>query len=112
MKIYAGWELNLIKNLLDIKYSFLKPIKNKDLFRLGNNMDGGYIVSKDSIEKIDTLVSFGLGDTPIKEVLQLMRNNKYTFPATIEYEYKTPDGSSIISEIKKSIAYCKDALES
>ena len=62
MKIYADWELNLIKNLLDIKYSFLRPIKSKDLFRLGNNMDGGYIVGKDSIEKIDTLVSFGLGD--------------------------------------------------
>ena len=57
-------------------------------------------------------VPFGRGDTPIKEVLQLMRDQKYTFPATIEYEYKTPAGSTIINEIKKSVAYCKDALES
>ena len=57
-------------------------------------------------------VPFGRGDTPIKEVLRLMRDQKYTFPATIEYEYKTPVGSTIINEIKKSVAYCKDALES
>ena len=55
---------------------------------------------------------FGRGDTPVKEALQLMRDQKYTFPATIEYEYKTPAGSSIINEIKKSVTYCKDALES
>ena len=54
---------------------------------------------------------FGRGDTPVKEALQLMRDQKYTFPATIEYEYKTPAGSSIINEIKKSMTYCKDALE-
>ena len=57
-------------------------------------------------------VSFGKGDTPIKEVLQLMRDNKYNFTATIEYEYETPADSSIINEIKKSVAYCKNALES
>jgi len=55
---------------------------------------------------------FGKGDTPIIEALQLMRDEKYTFAATIEYEYKTPENSTIIDEIKKSIAYCKDALES
>ena len=55
---------------------------------------------------------FGKGDTPIVEALQLMRDEKYTFAATIEYEYKTPENSTIIDEIKKSIAYCKDALES
>ena len=57
-------------------------------------------------------MAFGKGDTPITEALQLMRNKKYTFAATIEYEYNTPENSTIIDEIKKSIAYCKDALES
>ncbi|MFQ3341572.1 MAG: sugar phosphate isomerase/epimerase [Flavobacteriaceae bacterium] len=55
---------------------------------------------------------FGKGDTPIVAALQLMRDEKYTFAATIEYEYQTPENSSIIDEIKKSVAYCKDALES
>lgn len=53
---------------------------------------------------------FGKGDTPIVEVLQLMRDKKYNFPATIEYEYQTPDDSTVIEEIKKSISYCKNAL--
>jgi sugar phosphate isomerase/epimerase len=57
-------------------------------------------------------VPFGTGDTPIKEVLQLMRDQKYNFTATIEYEYKTPKESSIIKEISKSLDYCKNVLES
>ena len=55
---------------------------------------------------------FGQGDTPIKEVLKLMRDQNYNFPATVEYEYRTPKGSSVIEEVKKSIEYCKNALES
>ncbi len=55
---------------------------------------------------------FGQGDTPIKEVLQMMRDNSYKFSATIEYEYQTPKDSSVIVEIKKSVEYCKNALES
>jgi sugar phosphate isomerase/epimerase len=85
----------------------IELIKNKN-----KNILSMHVKDRQNPEHGKNNVSFGLGDTPIKEVLQLMRNNKYTFPATIEYEYKTPDGSSIISEIKKSIAYCKDALES
>lgn len=55
---------------------------------------------------------FGQGDTPITDVLQMMRDNSYNFAATIEYEYQTPKDSSIIEEIKKSIEYCQNALES
>ena len=55
---------------------------------------------------------WGKGDTPIEEVLRLMRNKKYDFPATIEYEYETPKNSDALSEIKKCIAYCKNALDS
>ena len=31
---------------------------------------------------------WGEGDTPIKEVLQLLKNKKYDIPADIEYEYR------------------------
>jgi hypothetical protein len=41
-----------------------------------------------------------------------MRDNKYQYVATIEYEYDTPKDSTIIKEIQKSVMYCKNALES
>jgi sugar phosphate isomerase/epimerase len=53
---------------------------------------------------------WGTGDTPIADALRLMRDNKYTFPATIELEYKVPDGSTPIEEVKKCLEYCKSAL--
>jgi sugar phosphate isomerase/epimerase len=53
---------------------------------------------------------WGTGDTPIADALRLMRDNKYTFPATIELEYKVPEGSSPIEEVKKCLEFCKTAL--
>ena len=53
---------------------------------------------------------FGKGGTPIKEILQLMKRKGYRFPASIEYEYNTPEGSSVLAEIKKCVAYCRSAL--
>ena len=54
---------------------------------------------------------WGGGDTPIVPVLQLMRKNKYSFPATIELEYPVPDGSDAVKEVAKCVEYCKKALE-
>jgi sugar phosphate isomerase/epimerase len=53
---------------------------------------------------------FGEGDTPIKEVLQLMKREKYPFQATIEFEYKVPEGSDVLHEIAKCVAYCRNCL--
>jgi len=51
---------------------------------------------------------WGQGQTAIKEVLQLMRQEKWTFPAEIELEYKIPEGS--VAEVAKCVQYCKEAL--
>ena len=53
---------------------------------------------------------FGQGDTPIKEVLQVIRDNKWPIQATIEFEYPIPAGSDRMAEIAKCVQYCKDAL--
>ena len=53
---------------------------------------------------------WGQGETPLKDVLQLMKKNKYKFPAFIEYEYQTPEGSDVLAEVKKCVQYCKSAL--
>ena len=53
---------------------------------------------------------FGEGDTPIVEVLRLIRDNGWRMQATIEFEYKVPEGSDRMKEIARCVKYCRDAL--
>jgi len=51
---------------------------------------------------------WGQGDTPIREVLQLLKRERWPIPADIEYEYRgrgTP-----VEEVAKCFAYAKQAL--
>lgn len=51
---------------------------------------------------------WGQGDTPIKQVLQLLKKEKYPMRALIEYEYR--GSSDSVTEVKKCFKYCKEAL--
>ena len=55
-------------------------------------------------------VPFGTGDTPIVEVLRVIRDSKWNIQATIEFEYDVPPGSDRMIEIAKCIEYCRKAL--
>jgi len=55
-------------------------------------------------------IPFGQGDTPIKEVLHLIRDNHWNIQATIEFDYKFPATSDRMTEIARTIKYCRDAL--
>jgi sugar phosphate isomerase/epimerase len=55
-------------------------------------------------------LAWGTGDTPLTEILQLMRKNKYKFPAAIELEYTIPAGSDAVTEVGKCVEYCRKAL--
>ncbi len=55
-------------------------------------------------------VPFGEGDTPIAEVLRLIRDNHWNIQGTIEFEYKIPPGSDRMTEIARAIKYCRDVL--
>jgi sugar phosphate isomerase/epimerase len=48
---------------------------------------------------------WGSGDTPIVDVIKLIKENGYTFPVTIELEYDIPEGSDAVQEVKKCLAY-------
>lgn len=53
---------------------------------------------------------WGTGDTPLAEILRLMRKNKYRFPAAIELEYQIPAGSDAVAEVGKCVEFCRKAL--
>lgn len=53
---------------------------------------------------------WGEGDTPLAEVFKLLKTNKYKFPATIELEYKIPDGSDAVKEVIKCREFAVKAL--
>jgi sugar phosphate isomerase/epimerase len=55
---------------------------------------------------------FGEGETPIVEVLHLLRDNKWRIPANIEYEYGDEiKGLDTIAEVRRCYEYCRKALE-
>lgn len=53
---------------------------------------------------------WGNGDTPITEVLQLISEENYDIPATIELEYDVPEGSNAVQEVSRCFEYCKNSL--
>ena len=53
---------------------------------------------------------WGEGDTPLKEILQLMKKNKYKFQGSIELEYDIPEGSNAVEEVRKCIDFCREAV--
>ena len=52
-------------------------------------------------------VPFGQGDTPIKEVLQLLKKNKWDIAANVEFEYMPNEP---LVEMPKCLQYIREAL--
>jgi sugar phosphate isomerase/epimerase len=52
-------------------------------------------------------VPWGEGDTPIKEILRLVRDSKYPIRCYIDCDYKTTDRPA---DVKRSFGYAKAAL--
>ena len=53
-------------------------------------------------------VPWGQGDTPIRDVLQLLKRERWPIRAYVEYEY--PGRRSPIEEVKTCVAYARQAL--
>jgi sugar phosphate isomerase/epimerase len=54
---------------------------------------------------------WGQGDTPIREVLQLLKKNKYGIPVQIEYEYGCRTTADAVTEVGRCYAYARRCLE-
>jgi sugar phosphate isomerase/epimerase len=51
---------------------------------------------------------WGEGDAPIRQVLQLLKQNKWPIAAYLEYEYK--GAGTPVDEVKKGLAFVREAL--
>jgi sugar phosphate isomerase/epimerase len=58
----------------------------------------------------DNNYPWGEGDTPIKEVLQLLKKEKYDIPANIEYEYGARAKGDPVAEVARCFEYAKKCL--
>jgi len=61
-------------------------------------------------EHCSLTVPFGKGDGQIKDILLLMKKNKWTFPASIELESPIPADSDAVKEVKKAVDFAKAVL--
>lgn len=87
------------------KESLLKLIETKH-----DRISSLHIKDRKSKEHGGENVAWGEGDTPIKEILTLLRDKKYNIPATIELEYPVPDNSDPVKEVRKCFEFAKTAL--
>jgi hypothetical protein len=54
---------------------------------------------------------FGKGETPIADILLLLKKGKWSINVDIELEYKIPEGSDDSKEVAKCIEYMRNILE-
>jgi len=58
----------------------------------------------------NTNVEWGLGETPIADVLLLLKKEKWPINVDIELEYPVPAGSDAVKEVKKCVEFCRKIL--
>jgi sugar phosphate isomerase/epimerase len=56
-------------------------------------------------------LAWGTGDTPLVQILQMIRDEGFGFPATIEVEYAIPENSDAVAEVRRCVEFCKAALD-
>ena len=56
-------------------------------------------------------MEFGKGETPIAEILNLLKKNKWPINVDIELEYPIPEGSDAVRKRSKNASiYCRKIL--
>jgi sugar phosphate isomerase/epimerase len=58
----------------------------------------------------NTNMEWGKGETPIADILLLLKKNKWAINVDIELEYNIPEGSDAVAEVKKCVEYCRKIL--
>jgi hypothetical protein len=59
----------------------------------------------------DSNMPFGQGETPIADILLLLKREKWPISVDVELEYSIPEGSDAAKEVAKCIEYMRNILE-
>jgi sugar phosphate isomerase/epimerase len=80
--------------------------------RLHNRISNVHIKDKTGpkSDPPDTNMPWGKGETPIADILLLIKKNQWPINIDVELEYDIPQGSDAVKEVKKCVEYCKDIL--
>ena len=122
-KIYAAYHTHTQGSMTAFDQAFAASKANMANVDLGHYVAGGNVGGStlQFLEKFhDRIASFhlkdrttpehgaknlpwGTGDTPLKQILQLVKKNKWTMPAAIEIEYDVPPGSDAVKEVARCL---------
>lgn len=75
-----------------------------------NRITSFHLKDRKSKENGGANLPWGQGNTPLKEILTLLKDKKYNIPASIELEYEIPAGSDAVKETRKCLEYARQAL--
>jgi len=126
-KIYAAYHTHTQGNMTIFDEAFAVSKANMANVDLGHFVAGGgdplaflnrfhdrissfHLKDRTTPEHGAKNLAWGTGDTPIKQILQTVKKNRWKMPATIELEYDIPQGSDAVKEVVKCLDFCKAAL--
>jgi sugar phosphate isomerase/epimerase len=129
-KVYAAYHTHLQGNMTAFDQAFAASKGNMANIDFGHYVAAGsvggtpmqflqkhhdrissfHLKDRTTPEHCSLNLAWGTGETPIKEILQLVSKNKWKIPGSIELEYDIPEGSDAVKEVRKCVEYCRTAL--
>jgi sugar phosphate isomerase/epimerase len=85
---------------------------NKEIERLHDRIFSLHLKDKTgkSSEPANTNKAWGEGETPLADILVLVRDSKWPIHCDVELEYEVPEGSDAVKEVSKCVEYCRNIL--
>jgi len=104
------------KNMLNFDvghyYGATNEHPNKEIERLHERIFSLHLKDKTGkfSEPANTNKAWGKGETPLADILVLIRENNWPIHCDIELEYEVPEESDAVKEVSKCVEYCRDIL--
>lgn len=81
-----------------------------EMIRLHDRITSLHLKDRAPPEDGGANLPWGIGGTPLPQILRLMHRENYDVVAHIELEYPIPEGSDAVLEVRKCVEFCRDVL--